>query len=73
MLYLHIILLKRRVDLEGLWDDEGMWVSEGVLRLNMCKLNWELKCHRLGLGRQGWSMKGGPRLLRYVQRLAKEH
>lgn len=42
MLYLHIILLKRRVDLEGSWHDEGL---RGSLRLNLCKLKQDLKYH----------------------------
>lgn len=42
MLYLHIILLKGRVDLEG---SGRMKDSGGSLRLNLCKLKEDLKYH----------------------------
>lgn len=53
MLYLHIILLNRRVDLEGscmMKDSEG----GGSLPLNLCKLKQDLKYHWIVSGTHGW-------------------
>lgn len=41
MLYLHIILLKRRVDLGGQWWNKAP--LEGSLHLKLCKLKQEFK------------------------------